>query len=372
MNLFYLSLFISFFLLYSLLPQSTTVDLRLYRVFSKTDILTKVAIVTVDIGNNLRGALLDNGYIYCSSHGYDLILVHSEYSFFDHFPCSWNLPSTIFAATRAALPLYDWVYYKQADSVFVNHNISIQSLADRVPKGKHMAVTAHLGSFLNDVAVLWKNSPEGISLIERLISLQIYMHKCAAPGMAAIMALILHEYSGTDGIKYTGECETFCDIVSHDVSGHYQYFSLFNCFAMWLKRFGALHWHVKEKQSRHGRIWILPGSDDAIFASGLPSIGDDIAAFGDGPATFYDYFHLNTEYFMMDKRVAFEERFRARYPTTLTLHTGGGARSHTANELARDLAALYPRHFRFPINKGVLSDYKKSERLWNSTILHFS
>jgi hypothetical protein len=325
----------------------------------------KIVVITVDIGSRFSQCMRHNLYSYCGRHRYDLIIVDEEYDFFDHFPCPWNLPSTNFAATRAALPHYDWIYTKQADTVFINQNVSVSSIAKRMPRNKHMAISAHWQGITNDVGVLWRNSPEGLDLIEKLIRLQVQMHGCAAAGMSAVMALILHEFNGTDDVFYYGDCEKSCEQVAHNYWALFNYQSLLICFDSWFKKFGARDWHVKNTDEFHGRIWIMPGSDNAVIKNGHPIVGDDISSFGNGPPQFHDTFFFPSNFYMNGKKLVKEPRFWDRFETTLALHMGGGASSPTSHELACDMISYFPTNFE-PTQSSVLYDAIKTS--WSMTI----
>jgi hypothetical protein len=344
----------------------------LSEIISTHESKLKVAVLTIDIGSNLRDPMLDNLHAYCGRHAYDLIIAREEYSFFDHFPCPWNLPSTVFAATRAALPHYDWVYNKQADTVFINLNISIESIVSQVPNDKHMVIAAPWQGWTNDVAVLWRKSPYGVRLLERLISVQVAMHGCGAAGMAAVMALMLHEFNGTGGIYYFGECERSCERVSHDFGGLFHYTSLLQCFYAWYRKFGAINWHVVENTTLLGGIFIMPGSDEAVINSGRPIVGDDISSFGNGPPQFHDDFFFPSEWFMKGKRVVQQQPFWDRFNTTLALHTGGGATNPDAHQLARDILDIFfLEETPHPISESTLFDLNNISS-WTANVYTFN
>lgn len=154
---------------------------------------------------------------------------------------------------RAALPLYDWVYRKQADTVFVNFNITIESLVSAFPPDAHFGYPMSFPNGGTDSAWLVRNSPRGNEIVKEMVDLQISMAnvacalagragrvvgaalplcpiltqrrrapaQCPAPGMGMIHTYVLHLLNGTvvngEIVYYDGDCERMCAAEDIDV-----------------------------------------------------------------------------------------------------------------------------------------------------------
>jgi hypothetical protein len=290
-----------------------------------------------------------NAKQYCARHGYDLGSVRQVYPFFDH-ECSWNGPSTPFAVTRLLLPSYDWVMYKQVDSVFVNMNITLEQLVSQVPSDAHMVVPAQRGYYVVDTAAMFRNSAQGRDIIQRLISLQRRMHACPAPGMAAVNTFFLHQMNGSTvngtRVLYMGECETTCHITTpnlpHTRASHFLFQPYFQCLDHWFEKFGVTDWDVR--RANIPGVWVVPARDDALLRSGIIPVGDDIAGFGNCADWVYwpnytkldegfacnstspqtEAHFLKTYNLVVNASLLQTAAFKARFNNTLQLHSGGG------------------------------------------------
>ena len=81
---------------------------------------------------------MQNAKQYCALHGYDYLTTPKSYPLLTGEQGSRKNPSvTEFPFLRAALPLYDWIYRKQADTMFVNFSIPLESLIQLMPEDTH-------------------------------------------------------------------------------------------------------------------------------------------------------------------------------------------------------------------------------------------
>ena len=293
--------------------------------------------------------LASSSKYYTARHGYHHVLIQEEYPLFNH-SCPWNLASTFFTAARTLLPYYDWVFYHQYDSVFINHDLPLTSFTERIPSQAHFVLSAQWQYIINDVSMLIRNSQQGRDMLQRLIDLQVDMHTCAAPGMGVLNTFFLHQLNGTmvrgHRILYNGECEQICkeQNVSHDFKGTFDIRPLYQCLKNWYVVFGVTNWHVREVKIPG--IWIIPGNDDVILRSGLPTIGDDISSFGNGPPQYHYDFFLPGPYKLGQNllfgNITETPEFGARFATSLVLHTGSGGRALEPHMLAQEMSRLYP------------------------------
>jgi hypothetical protein len=229
---------------------------------------------------------------------------------------------------------YDWVVYKQADTVFVK--------------------PASMGFWINDVAVMFRNSPEGMTALDELVALQNEMSFCGAPGMGVINAWMLRRLDGelspvTGKYEYYGgDCDRSCDKQdSNSASGWFGYRSMFSCFEKLFKRFGRGLWHVRTED--FPGIWVMPASDAFMLRDGRHPLADDLGGFCNFPNTSYDGLSpQGMQGFeippvrLSHARIVADSCFCKRLLTTLALHIGGGGRSTRVIELVDDLARLFP------------------------------
>lgn len=64
-----------------------------------------------------------NKFMYAKKHGYDLYLYHKK---FDSRSCAWSKV----AAINEVLDSYDWVFWSDADALFMNHAIKLETFLD--------------------------------------------------------------------------------------------------------------------------------------------------------------------------------------------------------------------------------------------------
>eukprot|EP00656_Telonema_subtile_P043045 TRINITY_DN4931_c0_g1_i8.p1 TRINITY_DN4931_c0_g1~~TRINITY_DN4931_c0_g1_i8.p1 ORF type:complete len:414 (+),score=37.09 TRINITY_DN4931_c0_g1_i8:206-1447(+) len=225
---------------------------------------------------------------------------------------------------------YDWVVYKQHDAQFVNFDLTFESIISRVPHDAHMILTATMPSVIVDTAVMFRNSPEGRALIQEIIDVQLEMHRCAAPGMAAIMETILRHKSRMHGCVYNRECAKLCEGQPDTLAGNYGTTSLLKCFVKHTHNCGMWNWHFEQVDIPE--IWVMPGNDDFTLKHNLPPLADDISSFGNGPARRMendeDFFSIfwGQPWIVDRPNPATHPEFWQRFPTCLMLHTGGGGR----------------------------------------------
>lgn len=120
--------------------------------------------------------LAENRRQYCALHGCDCLTTPSSYPLLAGEQGRQKNPSlTEFPFVRAALPFYDWVYRKQADTVFVNFGISIESLVAAFPADAHFGYPITSSDGGTDSAWLVRNSPRGNQMIQEMTDLQVSM-----------------------------------------------------------------------------------------------------------------------------------------------------------------------------------------------------
>lgn len=327
---------------------------------STTTTTTKPRIAVINIAipesSALNPIVAENTRQYCARWGHDLATATTQYPLFSE-PHLWEIPATVFGATRAALSTgnYDWVLYKQADTMFVNMDLSLEAVIERVPRDKHIVLSACMGYWANDVAVLFRNSPQAMKSLDELIELQTNMSTCGAPGMGAFNEWMLRKLDGELSPltgkyeRYAGECSTSCDQQNTTSrSGWFGYQSLFTCFEGHLKRFGRGLWHVRTEDIPG--VWLMPASDAFVLRDGRHPVADDLGGFcnsRDGraeglvPQGMEKFAVPNVR--LMFARIATDPCFCKRFPTTLALHIGGGGGADRAIKFVEDLRELFPQ-----------------------------
>lgn len=132
----------------------------------------RIAIVSIEVneGHKHSPSIYENTNQYCVRHNYDLVTTEVVYPMFD-VDDPWNTATSFFPVSKVVLPLYEWVMYKQFDTIFVNMDISIEDIIKQAPADGHMIIAAHWSYFITDGALLIKNSVKGRDMLDRLISL---------------------------------------------------------------------------------------------------------------------------------------------------------------------------------------------------------